>query len=188
MFDDYVAWLNSDAAKALPCIIRAAIASYQLITIHPFEDGNGRLGRALSTYILMLDSYDIDGLLSVEEYYYLDLQRYYASLQLGLPALYYSGRNNPDLTAWLEYFTDTLRQSCATIEETLTAIKSTDSETRLLSFATSRASFTPKEAAEYLGINSRNAARLCRTLLEKEMLAPAGTPNIKQRIRSYRIK
>jgi Fic family protein len=47
----FVAWFNDSAPggkKALPALTRAALAHLYFVCIHPFEDGNGRIGRALA--------------------------------------------------------------------------------------------------------------------------------------------
>lgn len=49
--DAFVSWFNATAAKgnnALPALTRAGIAHLYFVSIHPFEDGNGRIGRAIS--------------------------------------------------------------------------------------------------------------------------------------------
>jgi Fic family protein len=49
--DGFVAWFNKtapDGEQPLPALTRAAIAHLYFVSIHPFEDGNGRIGRALS--------------------------------------------------------------------------------------------------------------------------------------------
>ncbi|MCE5240311.1 Fic family protein [bacterium] len=101
-------WRISLLTQLLPVPIRAGILAYQLVTIHPFDDGNGRTARALATADLWLGGYRMRGFLSVEEEYFRDLKLYYDNLQMGLPMNYYEGRNDPDLTPWLEYFTHTL--------------------------------------------------------------------------------
>ena len=70
-------------------IIKAAILHYQLVTIHPFEDGNGRTARIMSNYILSYYGYGFKEIGSLEEYFSFDLDEYYSSLQMGLPVLYY---------------------------------------------------------------------------------------------------
>ena len=60
---------------------------------------------ALSTYVLMVEGYDFKGFNSMEEYYANNLEGYYENLQMGLPVLYYEGRNKPPhLENCIEYF------------------------------------------------------------------------------------
>ncbi|WP_273485320.1 Fic family protein [Desulforamulus ruminis] len=104
-----VGWIKRE--ETLPVPIKAAIAAYQLVTIHPFDDGNGRVARALALYILMLHGYDLNGYFTVEENYAKDLQTYYNSLQMGLPVSYYEGRNTPNLTPWITFFLTTMAEA-----------------------------------------------------------------------------
>jgi len=111
-----VEWRSSDEAVSLPVPLRAGILAYQFVTIHPFDDGNGRTARALATAELWFSGYRMRGFLSVEEEYFKDLKLYYDSLQMGLPMDYYQGRNDPDLTPWLEYFTHTLATAASRLQ------------------------------------------------------------------------
>ncbi len=105
--DDLIYWYNTN--RDLPVPIIAGIMHYGLTTIHPFDDGNGRTSRALATYILMKNDYDLRGFNYLEEYYRRDLSGYYNNLQMNLPALSYDGRlNPPHLEIWLEYFIKTM--------------------------------------------------------------------------------
>ncbi len=103
-----VNWLHSKESLEIPVPVRAAIFAYQFVTIHPFKDGNGRASRAMANYILTLGGYDLHGYYSIEEHYAADFKMYYASLQMGLPANYYEGRNNPDLTTWISFFLNSM--------------------------------------------------------------------------------
>lgn len=82
-------------------VLKSGIVHYELVRIHPFLDGNGRVARALSTLILFLEGYDIRRFFSLEEYFDSDAERYYAALQS-------VGKSDGDLTEWLEYFTEGL--------------------------------------------------------------------------------
>lgn len=90
--------------KTLKTILNLKVyKTYQLLTIHPFWDGNGRTARALATYILKSNNYDLKGFYSMEEFYDRDIEKYYDSLQMRLNHNYYFGRDDADLTQWITY-------------------------------------------------------------------------------------
>ena len=102
LLDELVEYVNTTDDHPL---IVAAVVHYQLVTIHPFEDGNGRTARLLSGYVLDVNGFGFNGIGSLEEYFAYDVNEYYESIQMGLPALYYSGRNEPPHPEiWINYF------------------------------------------------------------------------------------
>lgn len=107
---DLFAWINSSAALVVPAPIKAGIVMWQLLTIHPYMDGNGRTARMLATYILRLGNFGLKGLFVLETFYDRNLRDYYKNLQMGLNHNYYFGRNDCDLTQWLEFFIDGLSE------------------------------------------------------------------------------
>lgn len=94
-------WLNH--SRELHPVLKAGIAHYQLVAIHPFMDGNGRTARALATFILYREGYDLKQLYSLEEYYAKDLSGYYAALHRCQGTIYHENPN-PDISTWLDYF------------------------------------------------------------------------------------
>lgn len=99
-----VSWVKEN--KDLPCPIVAGIAHYQLATIHPYDDGNGRTSRLLTPLILHLGGYGLKGIYSLEEYYAKNLLGYYRAISVGPSHNYYLGRAESDITDWVEYFTE----------------------------------------------------------------------------------
>lgn len=93
---EFIYWLNKDDKDRLHPVLKAGIAHHELVRIHPFIDGNGRVARVLATLILLLGGYDIRRFFSLEEYYDKDAVSYYQNLQKA---------SSGDLTSWLEYFT-----------------------------------------------------------------------------------
>jgi Fic family protein len=81
--------------EQVPIPIIAGMAHYQLVTIHPFFDGNGRAARALTTWILYRGGYDLGKFYALEEFYARDLESYYQALVTHPQA---------PVTAWLAYF------------------------------------------------------------------------------------
>lgn len=103
-----VDWVAKAEAEGLPVPVIAGLAHYQFVTIHPYYDGNGRTGRLLATFLLHRGGYGLHGFFSLEEHHARDLTAYYSSLATHPHHNYYEGRNEADLTPWLEYFLQTL--------------------------------------------------------------------------------
>ena len=120
LMEDLVAWVNSPATLAVPAPLRAGVFMYQFLCIHPYMDGNGRTARMLATYILRRAGLGLKGLFSLESYYDRNLKGYYANLQMGLPHNYYDGRNDADLTPWLEFsvagLSEVFQEAAAVVE------------------------------------------------------------------------
>ena len=96
-------------------VLKSGVVHYEFVRIHPFVDGNGRVGRALSTFILFQEGYDIRKFFSLEEYFDNEASRYYTALQS-------VERNEGDVTEWLEYFTEGLAIELNKIKEKIEKI------------------------------------------------------------------
>lgn len=107
---DLIAFINSSQQKDIHPVLKSGIVHYELVRIHPFLDGNGRVARALSTLILFLEGYDIRKFFSLEEYFDSAAAEYYDALQN-------VEKNHGDLTYWLEYFTEGLSIELNKIKE-----------------------------------------------------------------------
>lgn len=98
-----LSWLLMTKEEVHP-ILKAGISQYEIVRIHPFIDGNGRVARAFTTLILFKEKYDIKRFFSLEEYYDQNASDYYQALQKVSRGR--GGSSNVhDLTPWLEYFT-----------------------------------------------------------------------------------
>ncbi|MBU4527921.1 MAG: Fic family protein [Hoeflea sp.] len=93
----FVDWFNG--SQALPPITRAGIAHLYFESIHPFEDGNGRIGRAIAEKALS-QSLGQPTLLALSQAIQADRKAYYQNLER-----YNKG---PEITGWLEYFAATI--------------------------------------------------------------------------------
>lgn len=115
LLNDFFAWFNSLEAKEVHSVIRAGIAHYFLVAVHPFVEGNGRTARAFATLILKREGYDIKRFFALEEHFDKDLAGYY-------DAFSFVDQESPnirerDLTLWLEYFTEVLAIELGKIKE-----------------------------------------------------------------------
>lgn len=80
LVDELVHWLSAGELDT-PVVVRAAIAHLNLVSIHPFPDGNGRLSRILQSLVLARDGVLSPELGSIEEYLARDTGRYYDVLR-----------------------------------------------------------------------------------------------------------
>ncbi|MDP2638006.1 MAG: Fic family protein [Candidatus Levybacteria bacterium] len=108
--NDLLVFIESSQSQDVHAVLESGIVHYELVRIHPFVDGNGRVARALSTLILFTKGYDIRKFFSLEEYFDSNAQEYYSALQS-------VAKNNGDLTNWLEYFTQGLAIELSKIKE-----------------------------------------------------------------------
>ena len=105
LMNELVVWVvESLAAQELPSPIIAALAHYQVATVHPYFDGNGRTARLLTTLILHRSGYGLNGIYSLEEHYATNLEGYYRALTVGESHNYYFGRVEGDVTPFVSYF------------------------------------------------------------------------------------
>jgi Fic family protein len=102
LMKELVAWIHK-ASNEMPIPVVAGVVHYQFETIHPFFDGNGRTGRMLTTWILYRGGYDLGKFYALEEFYAQDLQSYYGALVTHPHHKTYFGRNEADITPWLDY-------------------------------------------------------------------------------------
>jgi Fic family protein len=96
---DLERFLHSDT----PPLVKAALAHVQFETIHPFLDGNGRIGRLLTTLLLCHDNVLREPLLYSSLYLKQHRQQYYAELD--------AVRETGDFERWLEFFATAIRVS-----------------------------------------------------------------------------
>ncbi len=178
-------------------IIKAAILHYQLVTIHPFEDGNGRTARIMSNYILSYYGYGFKEIGSLEEYFNYDLEEYYSSLQMGLPILYYDGRDNPPHPEiWINYFIKVFSLYASKVT-TIATNTIYDNESERFNRLSRKAQnllnhikkekileFSPIEIAGVFNVSNRTIINWCIELCENGYLKPN---IVNKRVRTYSL-
>lgn len=98
----FIKWYNSSVPgdrAPLPALARSGIAHLHFVSIHPFEDGNGRIGRALSEKVLA-QSLGQPSLLALADTIERRRRAYYEALE--------RANKSNDVADWLAYFADTV--------------------------------------------------------------------------------
>ena len=93
----FIDWFNSDDSQTLDGLIRAGVAHLWFITIHPFEDGNGRIARAITDMALAQDERLTMRLFSLSAQILAVREAYYDILES-------TQKGEMDITAWLKWF------------------------------------------------------------------------------------
>jgi Fic family protein len=91
--DNFEKFLHDDK---IPILVRTALAHVQFESIHPFLDGNGRVGRLLITFMLCAAGVLKEPMLYLSLYFKMHRQQYYDLLQ--------AVRNRGDWEAWIKFF------------------------------------------------------------------------------------
>src|SRR6185295_17201592 len=81
LMDGYIEFLRSRKLAAAHPVIRALLAHFFLVTIHPFGDGNGRVSRLVEAGILFQGGYNVHGFYGLSNYFYRNEAEYKTSLQ-----------------------------------------------------------------------------------------------------------
>jgi Fic family protein len=199
-----VQWLSSKEAAKLPAPIRAAILTHRFLSIHPFNDGNGRTGRLLATAELWRSSYRMRGFFSFDEFFNADRERYYHNLQMGLPVNFYEGRHDPEHTPWVVYFVETMAQAAAELQAKATALyRHATPETRpwehlsrlqqqvltrlmarVVEGVENPSIVTPADIAAWCGVSDKTAREWLVEWTEEDFVNPV-LVGAGQRVRSY---
>ncbi len=99
---DLFAWLNKKEIEH--GIVRSAIFHHEFVAVHPFVDGNGRVARAASQWLLWEKGYDPVVTLGLDEFFALDRSRYYDMIKQ-------THEMDGDYTHWIGYVTEGVLQS-----------------------------------------------------------------------------
>jgi len=113
LMGDLEKFLNNDEIN-VPALVRIAIAHYQFETVHPFLDGNGRIGRLLITLFLVSEGILEKPLLYLSAWFEKNKGLYYDNLS--------KVRTKSDMLQWIKYFLAGVEQTAAQAVNTLSNV------------------------------------------------------------------
>ena len=172
----FLAWFDSD--ESVSSVIRSAIAHFWFVSIHPFEDGNGRLARILSDMLLARGEqsgfrfYNISSQINKDKNHYYDI-------------LEQTQRGNGDLTEWLTWYlqklVDALNEADAIVANVLnkslfwqkaSAVPMSERQTKMLNLFLDgyEAKITTKTWASLAKCSKDTAIRDIQDLMDKNIL------------------
>jgi Fic family protein len=96
---NFLKWFNAN--NSIDAIIKSGIAHFWFVTIHPFDDGNGRIARAIADMLLAKADDDCQRFYSMSAQIRLERKAYYAILEK-------NQKGSLDITAWLMWYLNCL--------------------------------------------------------------------------------
>lgn len=106
---NFLQWVNKD--NTLDLVLKAAIAHFWFIIIHPFDDGNGRIGRAITDLLLARAENSSERFYSMSSQILIERKQYYKILQK-------VQHSEGDITEWLEWFLQCLKNAMTATSNT----------------------------------------------------------------------
>ena len=165
-------WYNSE--KEVHTLIKVASFVYDFLSIHPFQDGNGRLSRLISTLLLLKNGYNWIQYVSFEHEIENRKNEYYLALRSCQ-----AQRPNEDVTVWIQFFLSCLSniQSQLMVKLDRSGFETTLSpkEKSIFTIIQNRPNIQSGEIAEKLAIPAPTVKRILSQLLNKGLIEKQGS-------------
>ena len=155
-------------------LVKCALFTYEFVTIHPFQDGNGRLSRLLSTLLLLKHGYKWIQYVSFEHEIERRKTEYYRVLRICQ-----SKRPNEDVTDWIYFFFDSLltvqKQLMKKLEKRGVETQLSPKEKSVLTFISDHPGCKSGEIARKLDIPNPTVKRILSKLVGNNLIEKYGT-------------
>lgn len=155
-------------------LVKSAIFSYEFVTIHPFQDGNGRLSRLISSLLLLKNGYKWIQYVSFEHEIESRKAEYYQVLRNCQ-----SNRPNESVTEWLAFFLDCLMniqaQLMQKLEESGRSAQLSPREKAIITFISNNPGCKSGDIATRLAIPNPTVKRTLAELVKQNLIAKHGS-------------
>ncbi|MGY0496996.1 Fic family protein [Nocardia sp. FBN12] len=191
---DLVDWIRRDHSATIDPVVAAAMSHYQFEALHPFRDGNGRLGRLLIVMHLQLTQVLTEPTLTVSPWFEARRDDYYNRL------LAVSTRGDWD--SYIRFFAQGLREAAESTRRQMIALVKVQGELKevvrrsalradsahtLIDLAIANPSFTVRQVETELKISYGRANKLVGQLIDLGILRVANPNTYKRRIYAPRV-
>ncbi len=119
---EFMRWFNIGPPKNWDPVVRAVVAHFYVVSIHPFADGNGRTSRAVESFLLYQSGVNARGFYSLANYYYRNRPEYIEQLN------HARFRSDPDLTPFVRFALEGLVDELEAVHQDVIA------EVRIIAF------------------------------------------------------
>ena len=187
-FRDLIDWISTDHRQSIDPVIAAAMAHYQFESLHPFNDGNGRLGRLLIVLQFLTGDVLSEPTLTVSPWFEARREEYYDRLL----AVSTSGEWNQ----WVSFFAEGIQDSATSTQAQMLALVAVqaelherirasrlraDSAHAVIDHAVGHVAFTARNIQQALNISYGRANKLISQLVDIGILAPFGSSHAYKR-------
>lgn len=181
---ELVSWFNQNIEEhLLHPIIVIGVFVVHFLAIHPFQDGNGRLSRALTTMLLLKSGYKYVLYSSLESIIEANKEGYYRALRNTQKNIW---REQVDYNLWLEFFITALYKQKLHLEEKIKTLQKNADLSKnalaVLNLFETHDELTSKEIAEKTNQNIETVRKILQKLVHRGDIDKYGTTNT----RSYR--
>ena len=165
-------WYKKD--KTTHPLVKCALFAYEFVSIHPFQDGNGRLSRLLSSLLLLKNGYNWIQYVSFEHEIENRKTEYYRVLRSCQ-----AQRPNEDVTDWVNFFFDALKniqnQLLNKLEKSGIETQLSPREKSIITFIGNNPGCKSGNIAKKLDIPSPTVKRILPELISKKLIEKHGT-------------
>lgn len=170
--ESLIEWYNTETE--VHALVKTSIFVYEFLSIHPFQDGNGRLSRLLSTLLLLKNGYKWVEYISFEHEIESRKSEYYRVLRTCQ-----AQRPNEEITEWTKFFLDALmniqQQLMLKLERSGAESQLSPREKSILTLIQNYPGIQSGEIAEKLKIPNSTVKRLLSTLKGQKLIVQHGS-------------
>jgi Fic family protein len=177
LMSELVSWVNEERSKAqLHPLLIIAIFVVVFLEIHPFQDGNGRLSRVLTTLLLIQAGYTYVPYSSLESVIELNKESYYLALRQTQGTIRTA---TPNWQPWLVFFLRSLAEQVRRLEkkverEKIVLAALPELSLQIVEFAREHGRITIGDAIKLTGVNRNTLKQHFRNLVEQNHLNQHG--------------